>query len=63
MNFVLVNGIVAYTSSFLRPNVCDKINQFLPSIKKDAHKRKLVLFFCLTVYTSIIHQHLQQQRN
>jgi len=27
-----------------------KIRRFLFSIKEDAHKRKLVLFFCLTVY-------------
>jgi len=27
-----------------------KIHQFLSSIKKDAHKRKLVPFFCLMVY-------------
>jgi len=26
-----------------------KIHQFLSSIKNDAHKRKLVPFFCLTV--------------
>jgi len=38
-------GIVAYTY----PNVCEKNHQFLSSIKKDAHKRKLVPF-CLTVY-------------
>jgi len=27
-----------------------KIHQFLSRIRKDAHKRKLVSFFCLTVY-------------
>jgi len=27
----------------------EKVHQFLSSIKKDAHKRKLVPFFCLTV--------------
>ena len=30
--------------------VCEKIHQFLSSTKRDAHKRKLVPFFCLTVY-------------
>jgi len=30
-------------------NVCEKIHLFLSSIKKDAHKRILVPFFCLTV--------------
>ena len=31
-------------------DVCEKkIHQFLSSIKKDAHKRKLVPFLCLTV--------------
>ena len=28
-------------------------HQFLSSNKNDAHKRKLVLFFCLTVYIVI----------
>jgi len=27
-----------------------KIHQFLLSTKKDEHRRKLVSFFCLTVY-------------
>jgi len=44
-----MHQIVAYT--FLI--VCEKVHQFLPSIKKDAHKRKLVPFFCLTVYNSV----------
>jgi len=44
------HGIVAYRSTFLRPNVCEKIHQFLSNTKKDAHKRKLVLLFCFTVY-------------
>ena len=35
------HGIVADT--FI--NVCEKIQQFLSSTKKDAHKRKLVPFF------------------
>ena len=35
----LIHGIVAYT--FL--NVCEKIHQFLSSIKIDAHKRKWFL--------------------
>ena len=30
--------------------LCEKIHQLLSSTKKDAHKRKLVPFFCLTVY-------------
>ena len=42
-----LHGIVAYT--FLDRPKDEKINQFLSSIKKDAHKRKLVSFFCLTV--------------
>jgi len=41
-----MHGIVAHT--FL--NVCEKNHQFLSSTKKDAHKRKLVPFFCLTVH-------------
>ena len=28
-------------------------HQFLSSIEKDAHKRKLVLFFCHTVYMNL----------
>jgi len=40
-----MQGIVAYT--FLNVK---KINQFLISTEKDAHKRKLVNFFCVTVY-------------
>jgi len=39
------NGIVAYT--FL--NVCDKIHQFLSSIKK-MHTKENRFLFCLTVY-------------
>jgi len=39
-------GIVAYTFF----NVCEKMHLFLSSIKKDADKRKVVPFFCLTVY-------------
>jgi len=43
----LIHGIVAYT--FL--NVCEKKStQFRSGIKKDAHRRKLVPFFCLAVY-------------
>jgi len=38
--------MVAYT--FL--NVCEKITSFSQVLKKDAHKRKLAFFFCLTVY-------------
>ena len=44
LNFIITHnsyGIVAYT--FL--NVCEKIHQFLSSIKKDAHKRKTGSFF------------------
>ena len=41
---------VAYRSTFLRPNACEKNHQFLSSIKKDVQKRKLVPFLCLTVY-------------
>ena len=36
------------TYAFL--NICGKIRQFLSGIKKDAHKRKFVSFFCLTEY-------------
>ena len=44
-------GIAAYRSTFFKPNnVCEKIHQFLSSIKKDGHKTGLVPFFCLTVY-------------
>jgi len=46
----LLYRIVAYT--FL--NTCEKkIHQFLSNIKREAHKRKSVSFFCLTVYTCI----------
>jgi len=38
--------IVAYT--FL--NIYEKKLPVLSSIKRDAHKRKVVPFFCLTVY-------------
>ena len=31
-----------------------KIHQFLSSTKKDAHKRKLVPFFCLTMWAFVI---------
>ena len=41
-----MHGIVDYT--FL--DVCEKIHQFRSNIKKDAHRRKLVSFFCITVY-------------
>jgi len=37
--------ILAFT--FL--NVCEEIHQLLSGIEKDAHKRILVLFFCITV--------------
>ena len=36
--------------SYIFLNVCEKIHQFLSRIRKDAHKRKLVSFFCVTVY-------------
>jgi len=36
-----IHGIVAYT--FI--NICEKNHQFLSSIKKDVHKRKVVSFF------------------
>jgi len=39
-------GIVAYT--FLRPNVCEKIHQFMPGTKKMHTKEKWFLF-CLAV--------------
>jgi len=42
----LKHGIVAYT--FL--NIKEKNHQFLSSIERDAYKRKLITFFCLTVY-------------
>jgi len=42
-------------STVLRPNVCEKIQQFLSSIKKDAQKIKLVPFFLPhSVYTSFL---------
>jgi len=44
-----MNGIVAYT--FLIKY--EKNQQFLSSIKRDAHKRILVPFFCLTVYDEL----------
>jgi len=44
-----MHWIVAYT--FL--NVREKNHQFLSSIEKDAHKRKLVPFFCLVVYRQL----------
>jgi len=47
-----MHRIVAY--SFL--NVCEKIHQFLSRIKKDAHKRKLVPVFCLSVYSTILYR-------
>ena len=34
-----MHGIVAYKSTFLWTNVREKNHQFLPSIKKDAHKK------------------------
>ena len=40
-----MHGIVAYRSTFLTPNVCEKIHQFLSRTRKDAHKRKLVPCF------------------
>jgi len=40
-----IHGIVAYKSTFLRPNVCEKFFQFLPSTKKMHTKRKLVPCF------------------
>ena len=43
-----LNGTVAHT--FLNKHICEKLHQFLSSIKRDARKRKLVPFFCLTVY-------------
>jgi len=42
--------------------MCTKKNhQLLSSIKKDAHKRKLVLFFCLTVYICEISYHIDSK--
>ena len=38
----LKKGIVAYT--FLRPNVCEKIHQFLPGTKKMHTKEKWFFF-------------------
>ena len=38
-----------------------KFTTFYPIFKKDAHKRKLVPFFCLTVY--IVSQRLATQSN
>jgi len=35
-------------------NICEKIHNFLSGIKIEAHKRKSVLFFCLTVYIQTI---------
>ena len=40
----LKKGIVAYT--FLRPNVCEKIHQFLPGTKK-MHTKEKWFFFLL----------------
>ena len=42
---------IKYTSLWLILSLMyvKKIHQFLSSIKKDAHKRKLLPFFCLTV--------------
>jgi len=46
---------VAYRSTFLRPNACEKkIISFCQVLKKDVQKRKLVPFFCLTVYVFIV---------
>ena len=39
-----IHGTVAYRPTFVRPNVCEKIHQFLSSTEKDAHIRKLVPF-------------------
>jgi len=33
-------------------NIGEKIRQFLSSVKRDAHKRKLVPFLVLTVYVA-----------
>jgi len=41
---------VAYSSTFLRFNVCEKFTSFCQVLKKDAHEWKSVAFFCLTVY-------------
>jgi len=35
-------------------DIYEKIQQFLSSVKRDAHKRKTVPFFCLTVYNKPI---------
>ena len=45
----LINTSVAYTF----PNICEKTQQFLSSIKRDAHERKLAPFFCLTVFIDV----------
>jgi len=39
-------------------NKCEKIHQFLSSTKRDAHKIKLVPFFCLMVYMQSYYQSL-----
>jgi len=43
-----LHGIVAYTSTFV--NIYENIHQFLSSIERDEQERKLVPFFCVTVY-------------
>ena len=42
-------------------NACEKIHQFLSSIKKQAHQRKSVPSFCFTVYKSTSQKKLQKQ--
>ena len=50
-----IHGIVAYTSTVLRPNVCEKkFSSSCRVLKTDERKRKLVPFFCLTVYESVL---------
>jgi len=48
-----MHRIVAYTFF----NAYDKIRQFLSSIKREAHKRKLLPFFCLTLTTTNLFSH------
>ena len=48
-----MHGIVAYT--FL--NVCEKINSFRQTLKRCTQK-KLVSFFCVTVYIGKLSAHM-----
>jgi len=52
-----MHRIVALT--FL--DVCEEIHRFLSSIRKDAHKTKLVPFFCLTMCVGSVQGYLSSR--